>query len=43
VLAKLWYGESAVYQKPEAGEHDALVDIKNSVAERAHYKKTLFR
>jgi oligoribonuclease len=43
VLAKLWYGESASYQKPEAGEHDALVDIKNSIAELAHYKKTLFR
>lgn len=43
VLARLWYGEGALYQKPEAGEHDALVDIKNSIAELSHYRKTLFR
>jgi oligoribonuclease len=43
VLAKAWYGESAVYVKPEEGAHDALVDIKNSIAELAHYRKTLFR
>jgi oligoribonuclease len=42
VLASRWYGDSAVYVKPKGGEHDALVDIKNSVAELAHYKKTLF-
>jgi oligoribonuclease len=43
LLAKTWYGPSAVYTKPAEGEHDALVDIKNSIAELAHYKKTLFR
>jgi oligoribonuclease len=43
VLARLWYGEQAVYQKPEAGEHDALVDIQNSIAELAHYRASLFR
>ncbi len=43
VLARLWVGESALYQKPEAGEHDALVDIKNSIAELSHYRKTLFK
>ena len=43
VLAKTWYGSSAVFQKPEAGEHDALTDVRNSIAELAHYKKTLFR
>lgn len=43
VLSKLWYGDGAAYQKPEAGEHDALVDIKNSIAELSHYRKTLFR
>jgi len=43
VLAKTWYGPTAVFDKPEAGEHDALNDIKNSIAELAHYKKTLFR
>jgi oligoribonuclease len=43
VLAKTWFGSSAVYAKPEAGEHDALVDVQNSIAELAHYRKTLFR
>lgn len=42
LLAKTWYGEEAAYSKPEEGAHDALVDIKNSIAELAHYKKTLF-
>jgi oligoribonuclease len=43
VLAKSWYGESAIYVKPEVGEHDALVDIRNSIDELAHYRSTLFR
>jgi oligoribonuclease len=43
ILAKAWYGERAVYVKPEEGAHDAMVDIKNSIAELAHYRKTLFR
>jgi oligoribonuclease len=43
VLAKTWFGPSAVYDKPTAGEHDALVDVANSIAELAHYRKTLFR
>ncbi|HEU4582795.1 MAG TPA: oligoribonuclease [Polyangiaceae bacterium] len=43
VLARTWYGPSAVYAKPTAGEHDALVDIRNSIAELAHYRRTLFR
>jgi oligoribonuclease len=43
VLAKLWFGDSAVFVKPEEGAHDALVDIRNSIAELAHYRKTLFR
>ena len=43
VLARSWYGQSAVYVKPTAGEHDALVDIRNSIAELAHYRRTLFR
>jgi oligoribonuclease len=42
LLARLWYGEEAVYPKPSAGEHDALVDIKNSIAELLHYRTTLF-
>lgn len=43
LLARLWYGESAVYVKPEAGAHDALVDIRNSIAELAFYRATLFK
>lgn len=42
VLAGRWYGESAVYQKSKTGAHDALVDIKNSVRELDHYRRTLF-
>jgi oligoribonuclease len=43
VLARTWYGQTALYTKPPEGEHDALVDIKNSIAELAHFKRTLFR
>jgi oligoribonuclease len=43
LLAKTWYGEAAVYDKPQKGEHDALVDIKNSIAELSHYRATLFK
>lgn len=43
VLAKLWYGDAAAYKKPDAGEHDALVDIRNSIAELRHYRDTLMR
>jgi oligoribonuclease len=38
VLARLWYGDDAVFKKSSEGEHDALVDIKNSIAELAHYR-----
>ena len=43
LVARLWYGEGAVYEKPKAGQHDALVDIRNSIAELAHYRQTLLR
>ena len=43
LLAKSWYGEEAVYEKPVKGEHDALVDIKNSIAELLHYRATVFK
>jgi oligoribonuclease len=43
LLAKAWYGEGAVFEKPQRGEHDALVDIRNSIAELAHYRATLFK
>ena len=43
VLASRWYGQSAVFEKPSAGAHDALVDIHNSIAELRHYRETLFK
>jgi len=43
LLARTWYGDAAVFDKPTAGEHDALVDIRNSIDELRHYRKTLFR
>lgn len=43
ILARLWYGDSAVFKKPEEGEHDALVDIRNSIAELRHYRAAIFR
>jgi oligoribonuclease len=43
VLAKTWFGQTALYTKPTDGEHDAIVDVKNSIAELAHYRNTLFR
>ena len=42
LLARAWYGDGALFQKPEEGEHDALVDIRNSIAELAHYRSALF-
>jgi oligoribonuclease len=43
ILAKLWYGDAGVFPKPSQGEHDALVDIKNSIAELQHYRRLLFK
>jgi oligoribonuclease len=43
LLARAWYGASAVYAKPSVGEHDALVDVRNSILELKHYKDTLWR
>ncbi len=43
VLARLWHGDGAVFKKPEEGEHDALVDIRNSIAELRHYRSGIFR
>jgi oligoribonuclease len=43
LLAKAWYGDTAMFAKPKDGAHDALFDVRNSIAELAHYKKTLFR
>jgi oligoribonuclease len=43
ILARLWAGDEAVFKKSEEGEHDALVDIRNSIAELRHYRATLFK
>jgi oligoribonuclease len=43
VMARLWYGEAGVYTKPEKGEHDALVDIRNSIDELKFYRDTHFK
>lgn len=43
LLAKFWYGRGATFAKSSHGEHDALVDIRNSIAELKHYRATLFR
>ena len=43
LIARAWYGEQAIYEKPVKGEHDALVDIKNSIAELSHYRATVFK
>lgn len=43
LLAQRWYGARAVFTKPTADEHDAVVDIRNSIAELRHYRRALFR
>lgn len=42
VLARLWYGESAVFPKQTVGEHDALFDIRQSIAELSFYRQKIF-
>ena len=43
LLARAWYGERASFAKPTEGEHDALVDIRNSIDELRHYRKVIFQ
>jgi oligoribonuclease len=43
VLAQRWFGDGALFNKPAAGAHDAVVDVRNSIAELRHYRETLFR
>jgi oligoribonuclease len=43
ILASHWYGEAAAYPKPTTGEHDALFDIRQSIAELSHYRKTMLK
>ena len=42
LLAELW-APQCQFDKPREGAHDALVDIKNSIAELAHYRARLFK
>ncbi len=43
VLSKLWYGDSKAFAKSTSGEHDALFDIRQSLAELTFYRKQLFK
>ena len=43
VLSRLWYSDAGVFKKSEEGEHDALVDIRNSIAELKYYRSQVFR
>ncbi len=37
-----YYPQDLHFKKSSAGEHDALTDIRNSIAEFRHYQKALF-
>jgi oligoribonuclease len=41
LLVDRWVGPSGTFNKPSAGEHDALVDTRNSIAELRHYRAIL--
>jgi oligoribonuclease len=43
LLVERWYGAEGSFSKPSAGEHDALVDIRNAIAELRHYRSLLTR
>jgi oligoribonuclease len=43
VLAQRWYGDAATFAAALPGEHDARVDIQNSIRELRHYRQVLFR
>lgn len=43
VTAQHFYGPSVAFSKSKEGEHDALVDIRNSIAELRHYRGTILR
>jgi oligoribonuclease len=42
LVAGLWQ-PTCLYEKPREGAHDALVDIKNSIAELEHYREHLLK
>lgn len=43
VLSQLWLPSTAQYRKPDSGEHDALFDVRQSIAELVHYRSVMFR
>jgi oligoribonuclease (3'-5' exoribonuclease) len=43
LVAGLWYGTEATYEKPIEGAHDALIDIQNSIGELKHYRQWLLK
>ena len=38
VLMHLWYGQAGEYKKPDAGAHDALFDVQQSIEELKFYR-----
>lgn len=43
VLSNLWYPKTEQFSKSTLQEHDALFDIRQSIAELQHYRKSIFR
>jgi len=43
ILTRLWYGEDAEFKKSEEQKHDALFDIRMSVAELDFYRKNFLK
>ena len=43
IISNRYFGPDAQFKKKSDGEHDALVDIKNSIDEFRHYRKTVLR
>jgi oligoribonuclease len=38
VMMQLWYGSTGEFKKPEAGAHDALFDVRQSIEELKFYR-----
>lgn len=43
ILSRLWYGDDAEFKKSDEQKHDALFDIRMSVAELSFYRKSFFK
>lgn len=43
LVVERWIGPGGAFQKSPVGEHDALVDIRNSIAELRHYRGLLVK